>query len=84
MAVTNYGYPYGSDVEVVEPKEFRQLIHERLESVLAQYRSIHTIDVSLNPDHTFPHPHPSPKGLIYAHKSPLPLWDNQRLARLRA
>ena len=33
---------YGPDVEVVEPKEFRQLIHERLESALAQYRSIQT------------------------------------------
>jgi proteasome accessory factor C len=33
---------YGPDVEVVEPKEFRQMIHERLETALAQYRSIQT------------------------------------------
>ncbi len=32
---------YGPDVEVVGPKELRQLIHERLESALAQYCNIH-------------------------------------------
>lgn len=33
---------YGPDVEVIEPKELRQLLHERLESTLAHYCPIHT------------------------------------------
>jgi len=33
---------YEPDVDVIEPKSLRQLVHERLASALAQYRDILT------------------------------------------